>query len=158
MMAKWSDSFVEWEFYDDIEAEEHCGDLTMRWIPQNDWSKWDFRFDESIGDIRSQWPDRWDSWQMQVEGELITMKTRWPDDPSSWRISFRDKDYIMACEYPAIRQEWKMRTGNGSHLEWYTEMENDLGVWVYYEEGESHPWQLKLASAFIIMFSSVPHH
>ncbi|MEK7255601.1 MAG: hypothetical protein AAB316_12705, partial [Bacteroidota bacterium] len=42
--TRYDDSFVEWNFFSEDEEE---GELKMRWQLQDDWTQWDYRFEDA---------------------------------------------------------------------------------------------------------------
>lgn len=156
--TKWADSFVEWEFYDSIESSDPIGELTMRWINQNDWTKWDFRIGEYSGEIRTQWPDRLDEWILTSEGETVTMKTRWRDDFSEWRVTDSEDHYILSLESAFSPEEWRVQYRKELTFEIYTEVEGDLRSWLVYQEGGLLPRPTQMALMFAALISSVPKY
>lgn len=154
--AKWSDSFIEWEIYPDLESNESVGQLEMRWKMQNDWSTWDFRLDESLGDISTQWPDRYDEWTIRSEGNTVTLKTRWPGDYSEWRISDDHQTYVLAVVNPNIPEEWEVKYLKEQTFQIYTEFEGDLSSWLIFQNGERLPRTTQMAMIFAVIVTISP--
>lgn len=156
MAAKWSDSFVEWEFYSDVEDDEVAGTLEMRWKMNNDWTSWDFRLGERIGDVSAQWPDRYEEWQLNSEGQKVTMKTRWPGDFSEWRITDSDKSYILSVQNGSRPEEWQVKYEDDLTFQIYTEFEGDIRSWLVYQSGRKLPDATQIAMAFCVMVTVSP--
>ena len=154
--TRWSDSFVEWEIYSNLEEESPCGELVMRWSQNNDWSQWDYRIGEVSGEIRTEWNDRMDEWQLTSEGEMVTMKTRWPGDFSEWRISDSDDEFIFSVENVTRPEEWQVKYQKNRKFQVYTEFEQDLRSWLIFQEGGALRPATQMAMVFVTILSTVP--
>ena len=156
VVAKWSDTFHEWEFYSTPDAGSPCGELVMRWRQNNDWTQWDYRMGEVTGEIRTEWPDRMDQWQLTSNGELVTMKTRWPGDYSEWRVSDSVGEYIFSVENISRPEEWQVKYQKNRKFQVYTEFEEDLRSWLVFQEGDVLKDETQMALIFVTILSTVP--
>ena len=154
--TKWADSFIEWEFYSSLDDEFPCGELVMRWSQNNDWTQWDYRMGEVIGEIRTEWNDRMDEWQLTSEGEMVTMKTRWPGDFSEWRVNDADGEFIFSVENASRPEEWQLKYKKNMTFQVYTEFEQDLRSWLIYQDGEILRPATQMAMVFVAILSTVP--
>lgn len=156
MATRWADSFVEWDFYPSVEEDEPTGTLTMRWLAQNDWTAWDYRFGEKIGDVTTQWRDRFDEWVVQSEGQRVTLKTRWPGDLSEWRINDGNDVYILSVVNRNDPQEWEVLYQDSLTFQIYTEFEGDYRSWLIYQAGNKLPDTTQMALIFAVIVSTAP--
>ncbi|MDX1683640.1 MAG: hypothetical protein R3275_00305 [Saprospiraceae bacterium] len=154
--TKWGDSFVEWEIFADVEEEDNAGTLDMRWIGQNDWTAWDFRIGDRVGEITTQWREKFDEWQLHSEGKTVMMRTRWPRDYSEWRISDGENTYILSVVNPGIPEEWELKYHDDKTFQVYTEFEGDLRSWLIYQSGEKLEPSTQMAMIFAVLISTVP--
>lgn len=83
--TKWENDLSEWEIFDS--NNDLVGKLDARWANQQDWSEWDFFFDELTGQIRQKWAPDNNEWELRTADEIITCRTIWRNQFNQWRIS-----------------------------------------------------------------------
>lgn len=156
--SKWDDSFIEWTVYtDDPEADEDfTGDLEMRWIQQNDFTKWDYDVENERGRIETKRHNDLSEWQIFGNGEIITMRPRWPRDFSEWRITDNSKTIYFKTRYNS-GDEWVVGSEDYGYFTVYTEYRRDPRDWIIIDE--MHPevsLPMKMAMVFLAVFNSAP--
>ncbi|MEL6970332.1 MAG: hypothetical protein AAFZ63_25890 [Bacteroidota bacterium] len=152
--TEWSDSFAEWRIYTDDENEE--GYLRLRWSGTNDWTQWEYRIGDWIGQIRTKWPQRIDEWEIRGENLIIGARSIWRDNLREWRISSPGgHQYKWQSRYANYLEEWFIDTDKYGHFEMYTAFEGDPREWIIVDELDaSLPERMMLV--FLTIINSTP--
>jgi hypothetical protein len=153
--ARYSDSFVEWYFYTEVEDEE--GELKIRWLQQNDWSEWDYRLNDLFGSIKLKWRDNPNEWELRGNNRIVTAKTIWNDDLREWRITDNTVTLTLKTRWGNQLDEWELRDKNHGAFRIYTTWERDPRDWTIVDElGEKVSFEMKMMMLFIAVYHSSP--
>lgn len=155
LSAKWDDSFVEWTIYTDDEDTE--GELKMRWLQLNDFSKWDYDLGDEYGRIDATWKNKFDEWTVFGTESTITMRPRFPGDLREWRITDNDITIYLRTRYNNRADEWVITDEKHGWFTIYTEYPNDPRDWIIVDElNEEITQTMKMAMSFIAVFNAMP--
>ena len=160
----WSDSFVEWRLYTEVESEEEdeeleaSGELELRWKNQDNWTEWDYEFDEEQGQISQASRNRPDQWELRSDdGRLITMRPRWSNDLTEWKITSGSASVIFKSKWRNNLDEWFLTDDRYGHFSLQTAWERDPRQWNIYDElDEDVSLAMKMAMVFVATFYSSP--
>ncbi len=152
--TRYDDSFVEWNFFSEDEEE---GELKMRWQLQDDWTQWDYRFEDAIGNIEMKWRDNPNEWELRGNNKIVTARTLWNGDFKEWRISNSDFNLTLRTRWNNQLDEWELRDGDHGTFRMLTAWERDPRDWVI-EDGldEEVSFEMKLMLVFLVVFNSSP--
>lgn len=175
--SRWSDSFVEWELYavdpadttaaapaeeteEPPEPEEFvAGELKLRWLNvRDDWSEWDFLYEETRGTIRQKWKDDPNQWELRTyNGDIVTMRTAWPGDLKEWRVTDNSMALTLRSQWTNQLDEWLVDDRNRGRFYLYTYRERDPRDWVIEDNltDEVSP-AMKMAFIFLTVFHGSP--
>jgi len=159
----WSDSFVEWKLYTASESEEEeeeleaTGELELRWKNQDNWTEWDYEFEEEEGQISQASRSRPDHWELRSNGRLITMRPRWSNDFTEWKITSGSSYFIFKSKWRNNLDEWFLVNDKYGHFSLKTAWERDPRQWDIYDElDEDVSLSMKMAMVFVATFYSSP--
>jgi len=153
--TSWDDSYKEWVIY--AEDEDVEGELEVRWGGNDDWSDWDYRYEDESGSIKQKWNNDISQWELRGGNEIITMKTKWTNDFTEWRISTGSKTFTLVSKYKNNLQEWEVKEKTYGTFEMYTSYENDLRDWDIFDDlDEEITFHTKMAIVFVVMYNSTP--
>ena len=155
LSAKWNDDFSEWLIFTDYEEVE--GELTRTWQLQNDWSSFDYRIEEAVGNIKIKWRDNPNEWEARGDNEVITARTRWTGDFSEWRITNNDISIILKSKWSNNPNVWVIGNEKYGYFEMYMYQRNDFREWIIIDElVEEMPLAMKMMMVFLVMNNSTP--
>ena len=172
--TRWSDSFVEWEYFafstdstaiqealdnDEPYPEDLAGDMKLRWLNiRDDWSEWDFEFGEFRGTIKLKWKNDPSQWELRsFDGQIITMRTAWPGDPTEWRISDNTTTLLLKSRWKNQFDEWLVDDKDHGIFYLYTLRETDPRDWIIEDKLDpSISTPMRLACVFVAVFNSTP--
>lgn len=154
--TKWNDSFREWSFYTLDEDEE--GELRLRWSSGDDWTEWNYSFNDFIGSIRIKWRDNPNEWEIRGNNTIVTARTLWNNDPREWRISGpKGRQFTFKSRYGNQFDDWLITDERFGFFEIYTNWEGDPRDWVIVDElSEEVSLAEKIAMMFIAIYHSTP--
>ncbi|MCI5080378.1 MAG: hypothetical protein MRY78_01730 [Saprospiraceae bacterium] len=153
--TKWADSFREWTLF--AEAEENDGHLQLRWLGQDDWTEWDYRVEDSFGQIKQKWKDNPNEWELRGNNNIVSMRTSLIGNFREWRISDNQHTLTFQTRYGNMADEWEMRNKELGYFGMLTEYEGDPRSWIITDElQEELSFELKMAMIFIAIYQSTP--
>lgn len=161
--TQWSDSFVAWDIFiwdkNEEEKEVITGTLTQRWINvKEDWTEWDFNFDEQEGTIKLKWKNDPSQWELRsFRGDIVTMKMIWTGDITEWRISDGMITLDWHSRYTNTLGLWELRTKEYGKFSVQVMNDNDPRDWDITDELDDNiSVSMKLAMTFIAVWQSSP--
>lgn len=154
--SKWDDSFIDWSIYTTNEDEE--GELKMRWIQQNDWSKWDYDFNKDYGRIESRFNKvPTEEWTVYGFEEMVTMRPAYPRDYSEWRVTDNNITLTFKTLFSGQTDEWIVGSEEYGRFTIFTDIARDPRDWTIMDEtGEEVNDTLKIAMVFLAIFYGSP--
>ncbi len=153
--ARYDDSFTEWIVYTDDEDE--TGEIKMRWMQRNDFTKWDYDIGGRYGRIETSRGNDLTEWRISGDEDIITMRPRFPRDISEWRITDNDKTIIFKTRYSNNGDEWLIETEKYGWFTIYTEYARDPRDWIIIDEmNEDVSMTMKVAMVFAAVFNASP--
>lgn len=154
MSSDWDDSFREWTF---VTADEEEGTFGQRWLTQNDWTEWNYSFNNLNGTLRRKWDDNPNHWELRTGGSVINIVTKWRNDFTEWRVSKGTLQLTIRSRYTNNLDEWVLRDKEYGNFSLQSEWEKDPRDWNIYDElAPEITMDMKLAMCFISIISSVP--
>lgn len=151
--TRYNDSFVEWNFYTDLEEEE--GELRLRW--DNDWSEWDYRLEDNSGSIKLKWKDNPGEWELRGNNRIVSARILWNNDFTEWRITDNSISLTLASKWKNLFDEWKIRESSHGNFEMYTNWERDPRDWTIIDELDDEvSYEMRMMLMFIVVFHSSP--
>lgn len=153
--TQWNDSFKEWNILG--ETEEDDGTLTMRWPLRNDWSSWDFRFEEIRGELYMRRANDPDYWEGSGDGQLVSCRAVWPGDKREWTVTMADIRIKIRTRFNNIADEWIAEDQRYGSFYMYTDWEGDPRDWIIEDKlSEEVPFLMKIMMMHIVLMQSVP--
>ncbi len=155
MSTRFSDSFVEWALFNDLEEE---GDLEIRWKMRNDFTQWDYDIGEHSGRIQRVWKDDPSQWEVRdYDGTIITMQMLWRGDVRQWRITDNSIQLNLKTKYGNMLDQWELREDTYGYYSIYTAYEGDPRDWEIIDELDDRiSFPMRMALAFIAMYHGIP--
>lgn len=177
--TRWSDSFVEWDIFEQPPAdstaqdslqlldpeeveppkEELVGSLQLRWLNiRDDFSEWDYQLGEQKGTIRQRWKDDPSQWELRsYDGEVVTMRTQWPRDLTEWRVSDNSNSFIFKSRWTNQLDEWLCQDKQFGTFYLYTVRSRDPRDWVIEDRLDASVSDaLRMAFIFLTVFHASP--
>lgn len=170
--SRWSDSFVEWDLYafnpdtaaaqteeEAAPAEIVVGELKLRWLNiRDDWSEWDFIYEETRGTIRQKWKDDPNQWELRTyAGDIVTMRTAWPGDLKEWRVTDNSMALTLRSRWTNQLDEWLVDDHARGRFYLYTYYQRDPRDWVIEDNlTEDVSPAMKMAFIFLTVFHGSP--
>lgn len=155
--TEWTDSFVQWNLYANLDSTNEVGAIDMVWLQQNDWSQWDIELGDYSGNVRSNIKGDFSDWTLRLGNEVVRIQQRWPNSWEEWRLSFQDQVYMLKTDDVVTNDYFILSLDRKTTMVIFTEFEGDYRTWILEQEEELSPG-VKLAASFIALFSSVPHY
>lgn len=170
--SRWSDSFVEWDLYafnpDTAAAQTKeeaapdeivVGELKLRWLNvRDDWSEWDFIYEETRGTIRQKWKGDPNQWELRTyAGDIVTMRTAWPGDLKEWRVTDNSMALTLRSRWTNQLDEWLVDDHTRGRFYLYTYYQRDPRDWVIEDNlTEDVSPAMKMAFIFLTVFHGSP--
>lgn len=149
----YSDSFIEWQLYTDV--EEEVGELRLQW--EDDWGKWDYRLNERSGTIKLKWRDRPDEWELRGNGKIVHARTIWNGDFTEWRITEGGQVFTLQSKWKNVFDDWNLRNSKLGNFDVQTFRERDPRDWNIFDEmDEEVSFETKLMIVFLVVYRSTP--
>jgi hypothetical protein len=153
----YSEDYTDWSLYGQTEDPE--GNLKIKWIYQNDWSEWVFRFDEITGQIKLRSKNDPNIWELRSGGKVITMKTIYPGDFNQWRITDDTYTITYKTKYTNVYDGWVMDSRDGGSFQVYTQWEMDPRDWIVDDSAtDKISFTYKMAMIFLSSYYSSPKY
>lgn len=154
LVAVWNDKFDEWEFYTE---DEEAGELRVKWTLKEDWTEWDYRMGDNVGDIKQKWRNNPNQWEVRGDNEIITIQTVWNNDFREWRISDGRNQLKLKRKYNNVIDEWEVDSKEHGFFEMFTQWDGDPREWNITDElDEGLVFPMKMAIIFVVMYHSLP--
>ncbi len=149
----YDDAFFEWT----ITTDSLEGELDMRNIFQEDWSEWDYSYeDESFGQIKLKWKQDPSLWELRGDNQIITARTIFKGDFLGWRITDNERSVELRSKFRNMPIEWEMKSKKYGNLFIYQDFEGDPREWVIEDYTENLDIHFKTMIVFIALIHSVP--
>lgn len=153
--ARWSDAFTEWVIF--AEDADGPGELRLRWSSQDDWTEWEYRMGDALGQVRLKWGDDKNEWEIRGENQIVSARTLWKDDFREWRITDNTQQITLRSRYGNTRDEWEIRDADVGLFNMYTAYQGDPRDWIIVDELDaSISTPMKMALVFIALYNSIP--
>lgn len=153
--TRYSNAFDDWiitTFNDDIE-----GTLQRRWKTTDDWTAWDYRLGEHIGQIKLKWNNNPNEWEIRGDNQIITARTVYNNDLRQWRLSDGQISLTIASRYGNILEDWEIKEEKLGYFGIYTQWEGDPREWKIVDElSREVSIPMKMAMTFLVLFHSTP--
>lgn len=155
--TKWSDDFIEWNLYTDLDEEAETGEILMRWQMQRDWTEWDFNVDETRGTIRQKWKGDPSQWEINGPNEIITARMLWKGDIREWRVTNNSITLTLKSRWGNNLNEWQLKGDRYGTFHLVTRWENDPREWEIFDDlDEKISPTMKIALVFLATYHSSP--
>jgi hypothetical protein len=164
--SKWSDSFVEWEIFgvtvsDSVYTDEaeKIGELKQRWSAiKDDWTEWDFTYNDQSGTIKLKWKNDPSLWELRTySGQIVTMKRAWPNDYTEWRVTDNTVLLTHKSRYTSQLDQWSTRDNTHGNFIINTIYENDPHDWAIDDQlDEDVSEAMRMALVFLTVVYSSP--
>ncbi len=159
LSSYYDDSFIEWRFYAENEAEEEDeGELKITWqLRENDFTEWDYRIGDAFGTIKMKWKDSPEEWELRGNNSIVGARTVWPGQFDEWRITDNTTTLTLKSKWSNQWDEWLLRNSNNGNFSMYTNYERDPRDWVIVDElDEKVSFEMKVMLMFVVMFNATP--
>lgn len=153
----YADDFTDWSLYGNTEQPE--GNLKIKWIYQNDWSEWLFRYGEITGQIKLRNKKDPNVWELRSAGKVLTIKTVFAGDFNQWRITDDSYTITYKTKYTNVYDGWEMDSRDGGNFEIYSQWEMDPRDWIVDDKAtEKITFPYKMAMIFLSSYYSSPKY
>ena len=154
----YNDDYSEWNLFNN-DTEDPVGHIRMRWKNNLDWSEWDFRYMDKMGEIKMKNKGNLNFWELRMGNEIISFKTIYPDDYTQWRITNDTKTLTFKSIYENVYDGWKVSSVKSGGFELYTEWEMDPRDWLIKDTlSKDYSDAFKLSMLFISTYFSSPKY
>lgn len=152
--AVWNDKFDEWEVFTE---DEQAGELRVKWALGDDWTEWDYRMGDFVGNIKQKWRNNPNQWEVRGDNEIVSIQTVWNNDFREWRISDGTHQLKLKRKYTNVIDEWEVDSQDWGFFEMFTQWEGDPREWNITDElDEGLSFPVKMALVFVVMYHSLP--
>lgn len=155
MVTRWNDSFAEWDIL--TTETESRGELRLTSIAQDDWSRWQYRIGEGVGNIRQKWPDNPNEWEARGDNVIATARTIFRNNFKEWRVTDGTHTVTLRTRYQNLAEDWAIGSERHGWFEMYTAYEGDLRDWIVVDElSEEVPLPMRMLLGFLVVYHSTP--
>jgi hypothetical protein len=152
--VKWRDNYKEWTI---VATDETKGELQVRFHSNDDWSEWNYRLGEQVGQIRLKWRGNPNEWETRGENIIVSARTSFSNDFRQWRVSSGDVILRLRVVYNNSWEVWEMESDRHGRMDIYTAWERDFGEWEINDElSREVALPLRMTAIFLAIFHSFP--